>query len=117
VGTATPSGEDGIRQADASFAGSIPEEYEKGLVPLLFEPYAADLRDRIVARAFAHIGSCRRVAIGLDCCDRVESSDDRYGSKNLGAYERATSTSRCGRMGVWCSGRDSNPHDVATTGT
>jgi ubiquinone/menaquinone biosynthesis C-methylase UbiE len=42
---------DGFREADASFVGSIPEGYEKGLVPLLFEPYAADLRDRAVARA------------------------------------------------------------------
>jgi ubiquinone/menaquinone biosynthesis C-methylase UbiE len=51
MGTATPSGGDEFRAADASFKGSIPERYEKGLVPLFFEPYAADLRDRIVARA------------------------------------------------------------------
>ncbi len=49
--TATPSGGSEFRQADASFVGSIPEGYEKGLVPLLFEPYAEDLTDRVVARA------------------------------------------------------------------
>ena len=49
--TATPSGGSEFRQADASFTGSIPEGYEKGLVPLLFEPYAADLSDRVVARS------------------------------------------------------------------
>jgi len=31
---------------DARFAGSIPQIYEQYLVPLLFEPYAADLADR-----------------------------------------------------------------------
>jgi ubiquinone/menaquinone biosynthesis C-methylase UbiE len=51
MGTATPPGGSEFRQGDASFAGSIPEGYERRLVPLLFEPYAADLRDRIVARA------------------------------------------------------------------
>jgi ubiquinone/menaquinone biosynthesis C-methylase UbiE len=30
------------------FAGSIPEIYERLLVPLLFEPYALDLADRLV---------------------------------------------------------------------
>jgi SAM-dependent methyltransferase len=30
-----------------SFAGAIPEIYDRLLVPLLFEPYAADLADRV----------------------------------------------------------------------
>jgi ubiquinone/menaquinone biosynthesis C-methylase UbiE len=34
---------------DASFTGSVPEIYERLLVPLLFEFYAADLADRLVA--------------------------------------------------------------------
>lgn len=50
----TPGGSK-FRPADASFIGSIPEGYEKGLVPLLFEPYAIDLRDRIVPRAPSHV--------------------------------------------------------------
>ena len=32
---------------DANFAGSIPELYERYLVPLLFEPYAEDLARRL----------------------------------------------------------------------
>jgi len=32
---------------DAKFAGSIPELYDRYLVPLLFEPYAADLARRL----------------------------------------------------------------------
>lgn len=49
--TATPSDENEFRQADASFAASIPDGYERRLVPLFFEPYAADLRDRLIARS------------------------------------------------------------------
>lgn len=36
--------------ADRSFAGSIPQLYEEYLVPLLFEPYAADLVPRVALR-------------------------------------------------------------------
>ena len=35
--------------SDTLFAGSIPELYDSLLVPLIFEPYAADLARRIVA--------------------------------------------------------------------
>ena len=35
---------------DKLFAGSIPEVYDRFLVPLIFEPYARDLAERI-ARA------------------------------------------------------------------
>lgn len=37
--------------SDAIFAGSIPELYDSYLVPLIFEPYAADLAQRVVALA------------------------------------------------------------------
>lgn len=35
---------------DREFTGSIPEFYERYLVPLIFEPYAADLASRVVSR-------------------------------------------------------------------
>jgi SAM-dependent methyltransferase len=35
--------------ADKVFAGSIPEIYDQFLVPLIFEPYAADLSQRLAA--------------------------------------------------------------------
>jgi len=35
--------------SDAVFAGSIPEFYDTHLVPLIFEPYAADLAARVAA--------------------------------------------------------------------
>jgi SAM-dependent methyltransferase len=37
--------------ADTLFAGSIPELYESHLVPLIFEPYAADLARRVAVLA------------------------------------------------------------------
>jgi len=35
--------------SDAVFAGSIPELYDSQMVPLIFEPYAADLASRVAA--------------------------------------------------------------------
>jgi hypothetical protein len=35
---------------DRLFAGSIPQLYEEYLVPLIFEPYAADLACRVLLR-------------------------------------------------------------------
>jgi SAM-dependent methyltransferase len=37
--------------ADSVFTGSIPKLYETLLVPLIFEPYATDLANRLAARA------------------------------------------------------------------
>jgi SAM-dependent methyltransferase len=37
-------------QTDTAFAGSIPRLYETLLVPLIFEPYAVDLAERIAKR-------------------------------------------------------------------
>ncbi len=34
--------------SDATFAGSVPEVYDRCLVPLIFEPYANDLVERVV---------------------------------------------------------------------
>jgi ubiquinone/menaquinone biosynthesis C-methylase UbiE len=36
---------------DKNFSGAIPELYEAYLVPLIFEPYAADLATRLAARS------------------------------------------------------------------
>ena len=35
---------------DTLFAGSIPEIYDRLLVPLLFDAYARDLADRVAAQ-------------------------------------------------------------------
>jgi len=40
---------------DKVFAGSIPKLYDTYLVPLIFEPYAADLARRLVARSPARV--------------------------------------------------------------
>jgi len=39
-----------MAHTDNVFAGSVPKLYEKLLVPLIFEPYAADLAERIRSR-------------------------------------------------------------------
>ena len=38
---------DDRQESDLHFAGSIPELYERFLVPLIFQPYAVDLADRV----------------------------------------------------------------------
>ena len=40
---------------DKVFAGSIPKLYDKYLVPLIFEPYAADLVNRLKARRLPRV--------------------------------------------------------------
>ncbi|HVC15917.1 MAG TPA: class I SAM-dependent methyltransferase [Rhodanobacter sp.] len=39
-----------LADSDSAFAGSIPQLYEQYLVPLIFEPYAADLSRRVAQR-------------------------------------------------------------------
>jgi SAM-dependent methyltransferase len=41
--------------SDKVFAGSIPKLYEEYLVPLIFEPYAADLAHRLASRPLARV--------------------------------------------------------------
>ena len=36
-------------ETDKLFAGSIPENYDRHMVPLIFEPYAADLAQRVAS--------------------------------------------------------------------
>ena len=40
---------------DKAFVGSIPEIYDSYLVPLIFEPYAADLAERLRARRVSRV--------------------------------------------------------------
>ena len=41
--------------SDKTFTGSIPAIYESHLVPLIFEPYAADLAARLAGRSLASV--------------------------------------------------------------
>ncbi|WP_061539089.1 class I SAM-dependent methyltransferase [Collimonas fungivorans] len=41
--------------ADKAFTGSIPRLYEEYLVPMIFEPYAVDLVNRIVSRPLTRV--------------------------------------------------------------
>ncbi|GEP55650.1 class I SAM-dependent methyltransferase [Reyranella soli] len=40
-----------VETTDKVFAGSIPEIYDRFMVPLIFEPYAVDLAERVAALA------------------------------------------------------------------
>src|ERR1051325_10679142 len=45
----------GSPDTDKVFAGSIPKLYETYLVPLIFEPYAKDIAERLSARRVSHL--------------------------------------------------------------
>ena len=45
----------GNPDADKVFTGSIPRLYETHLVPLIFEPYAADLAKRLASRSVSRV--------------------------------------------------------------
>jgi ubiquinone/menaquinone biosynthesis C-methylase UbiE len=68
--------------ADKVFAGSVPEIYDRLLVPLIFEPYAADLADRIAA---AKPGDVLETAAGTGVLTRALAS-------RLAADARITAT-------------------------
>jgi ubiquinone/menaquinone biosynthesis C-methylase UbiE len=68
--------------ADKIFAGSVPEIYDRLLVPLIFEPYAADLADRIAA---AKPGDVLETAAGTGVLTRALAS-------RLAADARITAT-------------------------
>jgi SAM-dependent methyltransferase len=56
---------------DKVFAGSIPKLYETYLVPLIFEPYAADLANRLAARPLARV---LEIAAGTGVVTRMLAS-------------------------------------------
>ena len=43
-----PTAVNSMLETDKVFAGSVPEYYDRYMVPLIFEPYAADLARRHV---------------------------------------------------------------------
>src|SRR5690242_1678837 len=71
------------RDSDEGFAGSIPELYDTQLVPLIFEPYAADLADRLKSKAPSDVleiaaGTgvvARAMAAALPATARIVSTD------------------------------------------
>src|SRR6476469_23568 len=50
-----------MSETDKLFAGSIPENYDRYMVPLIFEPYAADLARRAAALS---LGTVLEIAAG-----------------------------------------------------
>jgi ubiquinone/menaquinone biosynthesis C-methylase UbiE len=57
---------------DQVFSGSIPELYERDLVPLIFEPYATDLVNRLKARPLSRV---LEIAAGTGVVTRAMASE------------------------------------------
>ena len=60
-----------IPQTDKVFAGSIPKLYEMYLVPLIFEPYALDIAERLSARPISRL---LEIACGTGVVSRALAS-------------------------------------------
>ncbi len=60
-----------MTDTDKVFAGSIPKLYDTHLVPLIFEPYAADLVNRLRSRSLSHV---LEIAAGTGVVTRVLAS-------------------------------------------
>jgi len=61
----------GSSGTDKVFAGSIPKFYDTYLVPLLFEPYATDLVNRLASRSLSRV---LEVAAGTGVVTRALAS-------------------------------------------
>jgi len=61
----------GSPDADKIFSGSIPKLYEMYLVPLIFEPYAADVANRLASRSLTRV---LEVAAGTGVVTRTLAS-------------------------------------------
>jgi SAM-dependent methyltransferase len=70
-------------QSDSVFHGSIPKMYEEYLVPVIFEPYAPDIADRVATRRPASVLELaagtgvvtRQLATRLDASTSITSTD------------------------------------------
>lgn len=60
-----------LPDTDKAFAGSIPTFYETYLVPLIFQPYATDLANRLAARSLTNV---LEVAAGTGVLTRALAS-------------------------------------------
>jgi SAM-dependent methyltransferase len=63
---------DAMSDSDRIFAGSVPKIYERYLVPLIFEPYAVDLVDRLKSRGPSRV---LEVAAGTGVVTRALASE------------------------------------------
>jgi ubiquinone/menaquinone biosynthesis C-methylase UbiE len=68
MGIAAPASTMGSLDSDSVFGASIPTLYEKYLVPLIFEPYAADLAHRLASRP---VGRVLEIAAGTGVVTRA----------------------------------------------
>jgi|SRR4051794_32698466 hypothetical protein len=102
-----------MMEADKVFAGSIPEYYDRNLVPLIFEPYATDLAQRVasfspkavleiaagsgvVTRALAPKLSQRKL-----CRHRPQPTDDRLRFvETTSGQPNPMAAGRCARVAV-----------------
>ena len=76
-----------VATGDKVFAGSIPEMYERFMVPLIFEPYALDLAGRI---AKTRPGAVLETAAGTGVVTRALASALPRGDASDGDRSQST---------------------------
>ena len=90
--------------SDKLFAGSIPEIYDRFLVPLIFEPYARDLAERLAKTEPQNVLETAAGTGVADAGDAVEAAERHAHRRNRPQPADARSG---GRRGSRTSGRSS----------
>ena len=74
---------------DSSFTGSIPETYERAMVPLLFTPYALDMARRVAQQRPQRILEVAAGRVPANVVNREAADHPRLREKlrRLGAGE------------------------------
>lgn len=98
---------------DKVFAGSIPEIYDRLMVPMIFEPFATDLARRVAAQAPREVLETaagtgvltRALAAALPPATRIVATDLNQPMLDLATGYRATARPGgcCGRRAASCS--------------
>jgi ubiquinone/menaquinone biosynthesis C-methylase UbiE len=74
-------------ESDKIFAGSIPKLYEEYLVPLIFEPYAAELANRLASRKPARkLTRVLEIAAGTGVVTRRLASESNVESEGTDLF-------------------------------
>src|SRR5262249_17922901 len=105
-----------VSNMNRSFAGSMPELYDRVLVPVMFEPFAQDLAERLRRMTSGHIleiaagtGVVMRADTGLVLrsrhhCNRSEPRHARPGEIPFRFGSRPMAGGRCACAAVWRPG-------------
>ena len=72
-----------MSEGDKAFTGSIPENYDRYMVPLIFESYAADITQRAAAVVERHVDVAQR-RLAIEPLGMLALPFGRFSERDLG---------------------------------